>query len=75
LTSILIYSTLFLRQTWETTAKRGAAMSVAEQKQVETQTLNKELSPSVNVKTPLVDALRSFFNIPEAIEGQPALHR
>jgi hypothetical protein len=41
--------------------KRGAAMSVAEQKQVETQTLNKELSPNVNVKTPLVDALRFYF--------------
>ncbi len=30
---------------------------------------------SSKVKMPLVDALRSFFNIPEAIEGETATHR
>jgi len=40
-------------------------MSVEQTKQVETQTLNKESSTSVDVKTPLVDALRHYF-CPEA---------
>lgn len=65
MTSILIYSILFLRETWLSPKKRSAAMSVEQTKQVETQTLNKESSTSVDVKTPLVDALRHYF-CPEA---------
>lgn len=45
-------------------------------KDVETQKPNGgSASTCSSVKTPLVDTLRSFFNIPEAIEGQPAIHR
>ena len=45
-------------------------------KDVETQKPNGD-SASIcsTVKTPLVDALRSFFKVEEAVEGQPALHR
>jgi hypothetical protein len=41
--------------------KRGAAMSVEQQKQEAEQNTLVENSSSVNVKTPLVDALRSYF--------------
>jgi hypothetical protein len=41
--------------------KRGAAMSVEQQKQEAEQNTLVENSSSVNVKTPLIDALRSYF--------------
>lgn len=43
---------------------------------IETQQPKRDETSISIVKTPLVDALRSwFFNVPEAIEGQPAIHR